>query len=157
LEIVVKFTKNVLLSELPGRYTQVYLDAQAAGKMLYGVPYIELNSKALVALRGFQTSLDKSKISFLYFVGNGEETPTGRQLDILENTTIQLNGGFISGLDTGLDVDLTNMPSYGSVGECLSDFSFRLDNQLLDCHASCSGVQAPCQTRRALPCPRSAS
>ena len=115
-EIVMKFSKDVLLSELPGQYSQVYLDAQASSKMLYGVPYIELNSKTLVALRGYKNPTDQSKLAFLYLVGTGEETPAGQQLDVMDGTTIQLNGGTITGSRNGLEADLTTMPRYGTIG-----------------------------------------
>jgi hypothetical protein len=99
---------------------QVYLDAQASGTMLFGVPYIELNSQAYVALRGYENARDKSKLSFLYRVGTGEETPPGMQLDLAKDSTITLNGGNIFGSDTGLDADLASMPTAGVVGECPS-------------------------------------
>ena len=96
---------------------QVYLDAQSSGTMLFGVPYIELNSQAYAALRGYESVRDKSKLSFLYRVGTGEETPPGTQLDLTRNSTISLNGGNIFGTDTGLDADLTTMPTGGVVGK----------------------------------------
>ncbi len=117
VEITIKFSKPVRLSDLPDRYSQVYLDAQATSTILYGVPYIELNSGALVALRGYDSAADKSKLSFVYLVGNGEQTPAGIQLDIAANTTIQLNGGSITGDGNGLDADLTSMPAYGTKGQ----------------------------------------
>jgi hypothetical protein len=85
--------------------------------MLFGVPYIELNSQAYVALRGYESVRDKSKLSFVYRVGSGEETPPGAQLDLTRDSTIVLNGGNIFGTDTGLDADLTSMPTGGVVGE----------------------------------------
>ena len=39
--------------------------------------------QTFVALRGYETALDTSKLSFLYFVGTGEETPPGMQLDLV--------------------------------------------------------------------------
>ena len=84
--------------------------------MLYGVPYIELNSKTLVALRGYKNPTDQSKLAFLYLVGTGEETPAGQQLDVMDGTTIQLNGGTITGSRNGLEADLTTMPRYGTIG-----------------------------------------
>jgi hypothetical protein len=85
--------------------------------MLFGVPYIELNSQTYVALRGYESQKDKSKLSFLYLVGTGEETPPGAQLDLAFNSTITLNGGSLYGIDTGLNVDLESMPTGGTVGE----------------------------------------
>eukprot|EP00291_Cryptomonas_curvata_P009097 CAMPEP_0172190890 /NCGR_PEP_ID=MMETSP1050-20130122/23372_1 /TAXON_ID=233186 /ORGANISM="Cryptomonas curvata, Strain CCAP979/52" /LENGTH=835 /DNA_ID=CAMNT_0012865829 /DNA_START=620 /DNA_END=3127 /DNA_ORIENTATION=- len=116
IDIVVKFSKDVDFSALPDIYSQVYLDAQSSGTMLFGVPYIELNSQAYVALRGYENVRDKSKFSFLYRVGTGEETPPGIQLDLARNSTITLNGGSVFGTDTGLDADLTTMPTGGVVG-----------------------------------------
>ena len=120
IDIIVEFSKDVKFSELPDQYSQVYLDAKANSTMLYGVPYIELNSGAFVALRGYENTADLSRLSFLYLVGTGEETPPGLQLDIAPNTTIQLNGGQISGNSNNLDADLTTMPAYGQSGEPLS-------------------------------------
>ena len=120
IDIVVKFSKSVTLSELPNKYSQVYLSAQATSTMLYGVPYIELNSGALVALRGYENLQDQSKLSFLYLVGAGEQTPAGQQLDIAPGTTIQLNGGSITGSNNGLDADMTTMPPYSQNGALLA-------------------------------------
>ena len=39
--------------------------------------------QTFVALRGYETALDTNKLSFLYFVGTGEETPPGMQLDLV--------------------------------------------------------------------------
>jgi hypothetical protein len=117
INIVVKFSKDVYISKLPDVYSQVYLDAQAQGRMLYGVPYIELNTETYVALRGYDSEKDLSKLSFLYLVGTGEETPPDQVLDIKNGTTIQLNGGMIIGLQNGLEADLTTMPLYGELGE----------------------------------------
>ena len=102
------------------RSGQVYLDAQALGTMLYGVPYIELNSQVYVALRGYENAQDKSKLSFLYKVGTGEETPPNQLLDLVTNSTITLNGGSIFGTATGLDADLTTTPTNGAVGKSIS-------------------------------------
>ena len=85
--------------------------------MLYGVPYIEVNSQSYVALRGYENTRDKSKLSFLYKVSTGDETPPLGQLDLAVNSTITLNGGSIFGTATGLDADLTTTPTAGTVGE----------------------------------------
>ena len=37
--------------------------------MIYGVPFIELNSKAMVPLRGY--GRDNTRLSFVYKVGTG--------------------------------------------------------------------------------------
>ena len=74
---------------------------------------------AQVALRGYENpmSIDKrNTLSFLYKIGAGEETPNGKILDLAINSTIQLNGGFITSSENGLDVDLLTMPYYGTPG-----------------------------------------
>ena len=94
----------------------MYLDALSTGGLITGVPYIELNSQAFVMLRGYESALDKTKLSFLYTVGQGEETPPGMQLDLAPNSTIVLNGGTIMGSATGLDADLKSLPTGSAVG-----------------------------------------
>jgi hypothetical protein len=92
--------------------------------MLYGVPYLELNSKAKVPLRGY--GRDQSKLSFVYKVDTGEETPPGAWLDLARNTTITLNGATIRSNATDLDADLSSAPQLGKkVGALsVSVFSF---------------------------------
>ena len=80
--------------------------------MLFGVPYLELNSKVYVPLRGY--GRDQSKLSFLYQVGTGEETPPNTWLGLAANTTITLNGATIRGDATDLDADLSSAPPLGS-------------------------------------------
>lgn len=114
ISIVVEFDKDVELSGLPGQYSETYISSNGPKKIPYGVPYLEMNSNALVPLRGFDSVRSKRKIAFLYEVGPGEETPPGEQLDVLPGTVIQLNGGSILAEGTGLDVNMSTMPiAYG--------------------------------------------
>jgi hypothetical protein len=94
--------------------------------MLFGVPYLELNSKVRAPLRGY--GRDQSKISFVYQVGTGEETPPGAWLALAVNTTITLNGATIRDSATDLDADLTSAPPLGKKVGALSAslFTFRL-------------------------------
>ena len=116
LNIVVEFSKDVSISSLPDQYSQMYVDLTTPSRIPYGVPYIELNSNAIIPLRGFDTMRSKRKLSFLYKVGTGEETPPGRQLDVRAGTSIELNGGSIVGEGTGLDVNLSSIPLPGEEG-----------------------------------------
>jgi hypothetical protein len=110
ISIVVEFDKDVELSGLPGQYSETYIHSAGPRKIPYGVPYLEMNSNALVPLRGYDSVRSKRKIAFLYEVGPGEETPPGEQLDVLPGTVIQLNGGSILAEGTGLDVNMSTMP-----------------------------------------------
>jgi hypothetical protein len=94
----------------------MYVDLTTPSRIPYGVPYIELNSNALIPLRGFDNIRSKRKLSFLYKVGTGEETPAGMQLDVRAGTSIELNGGSIVGEGTGLDVNLSSVPLPGEEG-----------------------------------------
>jgi hypothetical protein len=116
LNIVVEFSKDVSISSLPDQYSQMYVDLTTPSRIPYGVPYIELNSNALIPLRGFDNIRSKRKLSFLYKVGTGEETPAGMQLDVRAGTSIELNGGSIVGEGTGLDVNLSSVPLPGEEG-----------------------------------------
>ncbi len=140
IDIVVEFSGKVKFSQQPDIFSQatsllksagdcfsiahappypppqVYLDARASGEMLFGVPYLELNSKVRVPLRGY--GREQSKLSFVYRVGTGEETPPGVWLALAANTTINLNGATIRDTDTDLDADLSSAPPLGKkVGE----------------------------------------
>lgn len=110
INIVVEFDKDVVLSGLPGQYSDTYINPQGQKKIPYGVPYLEMNSNAMVPLRGYDSVRSKRKLSFLYEIGPGEETPPGEQLDCLHGTVIQLNGGSIIAEGTGLDVNMSSMP-----------------------------------------------
>jgi hypothetical protein len=123
LNIVVEFSKDVSVSSLPDQYSQMYVDLTTPSRIPYGVPYIELNSNALIPLRGFDSIRSKRKLSFLYKVGTGEETPLGKQLDVRVGTSIELNGGSIVGEGTGLDVNLSSVPLPGEEG--VVRFSFQ--------------------------------
>ncbi len=125
LNIVVEFSKDVSISSLPDQYSQMYVDLTTPSRIPYGVPYIELNSNAIIPLRGFDTMRSKRKLSFLYKVGTGEETPLGKQLDVRAGTSIELNGGSIVGEGTGLDVNLSSIPLPGEEGACCYVTLFR--------------------------------
>jgi hypothetical protein len=116
INIVAEFSKDVSLSSLPDQYSQMYVDLSNPFRIPFGVPYLELNSNALVPLRGFDSAVSKRKLSFLYTVGTGEETPLGAQLDIKAGTAIELNGGSIVGDGTGLDVNMSSIPIPGEEG-----------------------------------------
>ena len=116
LTIVVEFSEDVSVSSLPDQYSQMYVDLTTPSRIPYGVPYIELNSNALIPLRGFDNTRSKRKLSFLYKVGTGEATPPGKQLDVRAGTSIELNGGSIVGEGTGLDVNLSSVPLPGEEG-----------------------------------------
>ena len=95
------------------------MDARDSGSMLFGVPFLELNSNVRVPLRGY--GRDQSKLSFVYQVGTGEETPQGAWLALADKTTITLNGATIRGSTTDLDADLTSAPPFGkTVGTFLA-------------------------------------
>jgi hypothetical protein len=82
---------------------------------------MELNSKAYATLQGYALPNDRTKLLFVYTVHDGEETPPGVGLDLVEFAVIQLNGGSITGAKTGLDVNLNSMGSaYGSIGKWLN-------------------------------------
>jgi hypothetical protein len=119
INIVVEFDKDVELSGLPGQYSETYINSNGPKNIPYGVPYLEMNSNALVPLRGYDSVRSKRKIAFLYEVGPGEETPPAEQLDVLPGTAIQLNGGAILAEGTGLDVNMSTMPIPGGEGEQL--------------------------------------
>ena len=93
------------------RTAQLYIDARESNDLIYGVPFIEVNSKALVMLRGY--GRDKTRLSFVYKVGPGEETPAGQRLTMAPNTTINLNGATIRDESTDLDAILTPVPTFG--------------------------------------------
>ena len=96
--------------------------------MIYGVPFIELNSKAMVPLRGY--GRDNTRLSFVYKVGAGEETPPGQRLAMAPNTTINLNGATIRDAATDLDAVLMPVPTFGEMmstfGNATRDRNVRL-------------------------------
>ena len=116
INIVAEFSKEVSFSSLPDRFSKMYVDIYSHSKILYGVPYLQLNSNAFAPLRGYDSARSRKSLSFLYKVGTGEETPLGQQLDIKFATSIVLNGGYIVGEGTGLDVNLSSIPLAGEEG-----------------------------------------
>jgi hypothetical protein len=118
MSIVVEFSTSVSFSEIPSKYGTAFMLANASYTIPAGLPYLELNSQAIAILEGYEAgSLDQRKLSFLYNVGSGEFTPPGGQLEVPEGSTIQLNGGNIVALGTGMEADLTTMPRPGTFGE----------------------------------------
>ena len=81
--------------------------------MIYGVPFLEVNSKAMVPLRGY--GRDNTRLSVVYKVGAGEETPPGQRLSMAPNTTINLNGATIRDAATDLDALLMPVPTFGEM------------------------------------------
>ena len=114
ISLVVEFSKDMAISDLPNQYSDTYQTFNSP--IPYGVPYIELNSNALVPLRGYARAQSKKLLTFLYIVGTGEETPPGVQLDIVAGTSIDLNGGTIVAEGSGLDMNFTSMPLPGQEG-----------------------------------------
>jgi hypothetical protein len=100
----------------------MYTDTDNRYKIPFGVPFIELNSNALVPLRGYDNLQSKKKLSFVYKVGVGEETPQGEQLDIVPYSSIELNGGSIVAEGSGLDFNQSSMPQPGEEGFLFSMF-----------------------------------
>jgi hypothetical protein len=116
INVVVEFSKNVTISELPNLYSDTYTRANRSQRIPFAIPYLELNTNAKIPLRGYLSSLSRRKLVFLYHVGVGEETPPGEQLDVRQGTGIFLNGGAIHAEGTGLDVDMSTMPQPGAEG-----------------------------------------
>ena len=118
IEIIVRFSRDVVFSPLPDPYSQAATDAAAVGDVASGCPFVQLNSNAYAPLRGYALTNDSTRLLFVYQVSDGEATPGGVGLDLAAYTTIQLNGGAIKSARTGVAVDLTSMSSaYGSAGE----------------------------------------
>jgi hypothetical protein len=118
--IGVEFSKSVIFSEIPSQYGTAFMSANASYTIPLGLPYLELNSQSRALLVGYEAGTsDRRKLFFLYNVGAGEFTPPDGQLDVPAGSTIQLNGGRITALGTGIEADLTSMPLPGSVGENL--------------------------------------
>lgn len=114
INIVVEFSKEMEISSLPNQFSNTYQTFNSP--IPYGVPYIELNSNVFVPLRGYAGTRSKKLLTFLYIVGTGEQTPPGKQLDVLAGTSIELNGGSIAAEGTGLDMNFTSMPLPGQEG-----------------------------------------
>ena len=118
IEIIVRFSRDVVFSPLPDPYSQAATDAAAVGDVASGCPFVQLNSNAYAPLRGYALTNDSTRLLFVYQVSDGEATPGGVGLDLAAYTTIQLNGGAIKSARTGVAADLTSMSSaYGSAGE----------------------------------------
>ena len=118
IEIIVRFSRDVVFSPLPDPYSQAATDAAAVGDVASGCPFVQLNSNAYSPLRGYALTNDSTRLLFVYQVSDGEATPGGVGLDLAAYTTIQLNGGAIKSARTGVAADLTSMSSaYGSAGE----------------------------------------
>ena len=117
INIIIEFSKGVYFSELPSKYGTAFMVANASYTIPTGLPFLELNSQAIALMEGYEPgSLDQRKLSFLYVVGTGEFTPPGGQLEVPAGATIQLNGGIIAALGTGMEADLTSMPLPGTLG-----------------------------------------
>ena len=120
IAIIVRFSKDVVFSQLPDPYSQAAIDAAAIGDVPSGCPFVQLNSNAYAPLRGYALTNDSTRLLFVYQVGEGEETPAGVGLDLSQFSVIQLNGGSIASARTGVDANFTSMSSaYGSVGETM--------------------------------------
>ena len=118
IEIIVRFSQDMLFSQLPDPYSQAAIDAAATGDVPPGCPFVQLNSNAYAPLRGYALANDSTRLLFVYQVGEGEETPLGVGLDLAQFSVIQLNGGCIKSSKTGQAANFTSMSSaYGSVGE----------------------------------------
>jgi hypothetical protein len=118
ITIGVEFSKSVSFTEIPSKYGTAFMSANASYTIPAGLPYLELNSQAIALLVGYEAGTsDRRKLTFLYNVGAGEFTPPDGQLDVPAGSTIQMNGGRIAALGTGMEADLTTMPLPGSLGE----------------------------------------
>jgi hypothetical protein len=118
IEIIVRFSQDVVFSQLPDMYSQAAIDAAAIGDVPSGCPFVQLNSNAYAPLRGYAVTNDSTRLLFVYQVGEGEETPGSVGLDLAQYSVIQLNGGSIKSARTGLAANVTAMSSaYGSVGK----------------------------------------
>jgi hypothetical protein len=118
ISIGVEFSKSVSFTEIPSKHGAAFMSANASYTIPAGLPYLELNSQAIALLVGYEAGTsDRRKLTFLYNVGAGEFTPPDGQLDVPAGSTIQMNGGRIAALGTGVEADLTTMPLPGSLGE----------------------------------------
>ena len=118
IEIIVRFSRDVVFSELPDPSSPAAIASASFGNVPSGSPYMQLNSNAYAPLQGYALTNDSTRLLFVYQVGDGEATPSGVGLDLAQYTGIQLNGGIIKSARTGLAADLSSMGgAYGSVGE----------------------------------------
>ena len=118
IEIIVRFSREVVFSQIPDPSSQAAIAAGTAGYIPSGCPFVQLNSNAYAPLQGYALANDSTRLLFVYQVGNGEATPAGVGLDLAQYTGIQLNGGIIKSARTGLAADFSSMGgAYGSVGK----------------------------------------
>ena len=129
IEIIVRFSREVVFSQIPDPSSQAAIAAASFGNVPSGCPYMQLNSNAYAPLQGYALANDSTRLLFVYQVGNGEATPAGVGLDLAQYTGIQLNGGIIKSARTGLAADFSSMgSSYGSVGEPLLVWAYEYFN-----------------------------
>ena len=118
IEIIVRFSRDVVFSELPDPSSPAAIASASFGNVPSGSPYMQLNSNAYAPLQGYALTNDSTRLLFVYQVGDGEATPSGVGLDLAQYTGIQLNGGSIKSAYTGIIADLSSMGgAYGSIGE----------------------------------------
>ena len=121
IEIIVRFSREVVYSQLPDPLSQAAQTAASFGVVPSGCPYVQLNSNAYAPLRGYALANDSTRLLFVYQVGDGEATPPGVGLDLTQYTGIQLNGGSIKSANTGIIASFSSMISgYGGIGECFN-------------------------------------
>lgn len=144
IEIIVRFSRDVVFSQLPDPFSQAAIDAAAIGDVPSGCPYVQLNSNAYAPLRGYALSNDQKRLLFIYEVKDGEETPAGVGLDLTQFSVIQLNGGIIKSARTGQAANFTSMSSaYGGVGESTSTVKKERETDFLSCICCALSKNAP--------------
>jgi hypothetical protein len=117
IDIVVRFSRDVVFVPLPDPFSQAAVSAAAVGNVASGCPRIQLNSNAYAPLQGYAVANDSTRLLFVYQVSDGEATPSGRGLDLAPGTVVQLNGGSIKAARTGVAANFSTMNGgYGIVG-----------------------------------------
>jgi hypothetical protein len=117
IDIVVRFSRDVVFAPLPDPFSQAAVSAAAVGNVASGCPRIQLNSNAYAPLQGYAVANDSTRLLFVYQVSDGEATPSGRGLDLAPGTVVQLNGGSIKAARTGVAANFSTMNGgYGSEG-----------------------------------------
>ena len=117
IEIIVRFSRDVVFSPLPDPFSQAAISAAAVGNVASGCPLMQLNSNAYAPLQGYALANDSTRLLFVYQVSDGEATPAGVGLDLAPSTVVQLNGGSIRAARTGVAANFSTMNGgYGSVG-----------------------------------------
>ena len=81
--LVVEFDKDVVLSGLPDQYSQTYISSNGPKKIPYGVPYLAMNSNALVPLLGYDSARSRRKIAFFYEVTSFTPSPPCPHFNLL--------------------------------------------------------------------------